>query len=59
MRSGTSALLPSRSVGPLPATSTIPGTRPSSLLMGNSRVPASIAPSLPAKRTARCLVPLA
>ena len=59
MRSGTSALLPSRSVGPLPDTSTTPGTFSSSLQIGSSKVPASVAPSLPAKRTARCLVPLA
>ena len=59
MRSGASGLLPSRSVGPLPATSTMPGTFCSSLHSGSSRVPASVAPSLPAKRTARCRVPVA
>ena len=59
MRSGTSVLLPLRSVGPLPATSTTPGTFSSSLQIGISSVPASSAPSLAVKRTARCFVPLA
>ncbi len=47
------------SVGPLPDTSTTPGTFSSSLQIGSSKVPARVAPWLPAKRTARCLVPLA
>ena len=59
MRSGTSGLLPSRSVGPLPAISTTPGTFCSSLQSGSSNVPASLAPSLPANRTARCFMPAA
>ena len=56
MRSGASGLLPSRSVGPLPATSTMPGTYWISLNNGISSVPARLTPPVPAKRTARVLV---
>src|ERR1700731_4161274 len=56
-RGGTSGLLPSRSVGPLPEISTTPGTRWISLTSGSRSVPASVVPAAPAKRTSRLLVP--
>ena len=53
-----SGLLPSRSVGPLPADQHDARHLLQLAEIGSSRVPASVAPSLPAKRTARCLVPV-
>src|SRR6185437_10497372 len=56
-RAGMRGLLPSRSVGPLPATSTTPGTFWISLIIGSASVPARVTPPLPAKRTGLSLVP--